>query len=120
MNDFGKATNVFQAAEIPTAWYFYRLKDDDFVAEFCVANAQDQPTDGFPQGQFVETLAPDGTRQRWAKRQDGDLLVFRPPDGYAGGQGMEWHYDKRLQRHQAAPRHLLEKYALGSRVSVNF
>jgi hypothetical protein len=100
--------------------YFYRLKDDDLVTEFCVANALDVPTEGFPDGQYVATRAPDGTLQRWAKRLEGDLLVFRPPDGYAGGQGMEWHYDRRTQRHEPIDRPTLEKLALSGRVSVNF
>lgn len=116
--EFGTPSNIFQAADIRTAWYFYKLKMDDFVAEFCVANADDTPTDDFPEGQWVATRAPDQTLQRWAKSQVGDLLVFRPPDGYTGGQGLEWHYDKRLQRHQAADREAMERYALGNRVSV--
>jgi hypothetical protein len=96
-----------------TAWYFYRLREDDFVAEFCVAGASD-PT------QYVETLAPDGTCQRWARREEGDLLVFRPPDGYSGAQGLIWAYNRRLQRGQAMPYAELERRALGMRVSVHF
>lgn len=94
-----------------TAHYFYRLKDDDFVSEFCVANSADP-------GQYVETLAPDGTAQRWDRRDEGDLAVFRPPDGYSGSQGVLWAYDRRLQRGEAMPRVQLERLALRCRVSV--
>lgn len=101
-----------QPVSVPrTAWYFYRLKDDDFVREFCVANARDP-------NQTVETLAPDGTHQKWARRHEGDLLVFTPPDGYAGDQGLLWAYDRRLQVGEPMPREQLEKLALDSRVSV--
>ena len=98
------------APEPATAHYFYRLKADDFVSEFCVAGAVGPNT--------VHTLAPDGSEQPWARREEGDLLVFRPPDGYAGGQGLLWAYDRRLQRGEAMPRPLLERYALRCRVSA--
>lgn len=93
------------------AYYHYRLRQDIVVSAFCVAGASDPD-------QYVETLAPDGTKQRWAKRSEGDLLVFVPPDGYAGRQPLLWMYDKRLQRGEAMPQELLERYALGCRVSV--
>lgn len=95
-----------------TAFYFYRLRADDYVSEFCVANHGDPD-------QYVETLAPDGTTQRWRKREEGDLLVFTPPDGYAGDQGMIWAYDRRLQRGESMPRVMLERLALRMRVSIN-
>lgn len=113
MSQFGLQAGGIQATAVPVAFYFYRLKDDDFVAEFCVANSNDP-------NQWVGTLAPDGTLQRWAKREEGDLNVFRPPDGYTGNQGIEWHYDRRLQCHEAASRELMERLALGNRVSANF
>lgn len=93
------------------AYYFYRLKTDDFVSEFCVANSGDP-------NQCVETLAPDGTKQRWKKHSEGDLVIFTPPDGYAGGQGLLWFYDRRLQIGEAAPREELERLALRMRVSA--
>ena len=94
------------------AFYFYRLRDDDFVEEFCVAGAVDP-------NQFVETLAQDGTPQRWIKRREGDLLVFHPPDGYQGGQGLLWAYDHRLQTGRPMPREELEKQALRMRLSIS-
>lgn len=107
-------TTKMLAPEQPRiAWYFYRLKDDDFVSEFCVANSADPD-------QSVHTLAPDGTKQPWEKRQEGDLTVFRPPDGYQGDQGLLWAYDRRLQLGEAMPRKELERYALRFRVSANF
>ena len=105
------AQNVFQELGIPTAWYYYRLREDDFVSEFCVANAKDHD-------QTVETLAPDGSAQLWARRWEGDLLVFHPPDGYAGNQGLVWRYDKRFQRHEPAPREVMEREALRNRVTA--
>lgn len=93
--------------------YFYRLREDDFVNEFCVAGSKDP-------NQFVETLAPDGTPQRWAKRAEGDLVIFTPPDGYAGSQGLLWSYDRRIQVGEPMPREELERQALRCRKSVNF
>lgn len=93
------------------AYYFYRLKDDDIVSEFCVANAADPH-------QYVSTLALDGTEQLWQRRDEGDLVIFRPPDGYLGSQGLLWAYDRRLQVGEAMPRAELERYALRHRVSV--
>jgi hypothetical protein len=95
------------------AFYFYRLMRDDFVREFCVANHADPH-------QTVETLAPDGTHQCWDRREEGDLLIFRPPDGYAGDQGLLWSYDRRLQIGQALPRPALEHEALNGRISIHF
>jgi hypothetical protein len=92
------------------ALYFYRLADDDFVREFCVAGATDPH-------QTVRTLAPDGSEQRWDRREEGDLLVFRAPDGYAGSQPLLWAYDRRLQLGEAMPRRELESRAL-NRISV--
>jgi hypothetical protein len=45
--------------------------------------------------------------------------MFRAPDGYAGGQGLCWSYDRRLQRGEPMPRPELERRALGMRVSVS-
>jgi hypothetical protein len=91
------------------AYYFYRLRNDSFILEFCVANASDPE-------QYVDSRAPDGTLQRWAKHHDGDLLVFTPPDGYDGGP-VGWMYNRRLQQGHAAPRAVLEREALRCRHS---
>lgn len=96
--------------KVPTAYYFFRLRDNEVVKEFCVSNAQDP-------NQYVESTAPDGTKQRWEKRWDGDLLVFRPPDGYAEFQPLGWVYDKQLQDGEATPQELMERLALNMRVS---
>lgn len=96
--------------EPPITYYCYRLRNDDFITEFCVTGDHD------PQ-QYVETPAPDGTLQRWRKYHEGDLTVFVAPDGYAGGP-MGWHYDNRLQQGEAMPHHLLERYALRMQVSA--
>lgn len=93
------------------AWYFYRLNTDDGISEFCVANHQGDP------GQFVQSKMPDGSNVVWDRREEGDLLVFRPPDRRLADQGMLWAYDKRLQRGEPMPQAQLEKLALGGRVS---
>ena len=111
-NDFRHDLYV-KGAPVPTAYYFYVLKDDHIVAEFCVANAQDER-------QSVLTAAPDGTLQVWKKAARGDLLVFYPPDGYTGDRPMQWMYDRRLQIGEPMPRDLLEKYALRNKHSVYF
>ena len=92
------------------ALYWYRIRNDNFIREFCVANSGDP-------NQYVESMAPDGTRQRWQKRDEGDLIVFTPPDGYDGG-AVGWMYNRRLQRGRMAPRDLLEKQALRMRKSL--
>ncbi len=97
---------------IPIAWYFYRVRHDHFIFEFCVANARDP-------NQYVESDAPDGSKQKWRQYHEGDLLVFTAPDGYQGGP-LGWFYDDRLQQGQAMPRSELERRALGNRVSVHF
>ncbi len=94
------------------AHYFYRLSNDSRINEFCVANSSDP-------NQFVDSIAPDGSKQRWAKRTEGDLVVFTPPDGYIDG-AVGWMYDRRLQIGQPAPREVLEREALRNQVSVNF
>ena len=96
-----------------TAHYFYRLKDDNLVSQFCVANSGDP-------NQWVETMAPDGTMQRWQKREEGDLVVFYPPDALASQQVIGWAYNRDLQIGKPMPREELEKLALHHRVSVNF
>jgi len=98
-----------------SATYFYRLREvsDEIITEFCVRGHSDPR-------QFVETLAPDGTPQRWENREEGDLLVFHAPDGYSGQQGLIWSYDNRLQEAVPMPRAELEKEAMRMRVSAIF
>src|ERR1043166_8757751 len=76
-----------------TSRYFMRVRNDDFIMEFVVVH----PTDP---NQFVDTILPDGTHQKWDRREgtgiDAGCYVFRPPPGYAGG-ALLWSYDKTLQ-----------------------
>ena len=100
------------ATKPQAAHYSYVLKNDNTIVKFCVANHRGPQT--------VETTAPDGkTRQNWTQKEEGDLLVFYPPDGYLGGP-VRWKYNKFLQNGEPMPRDLLEKLALGMRVSVSF
>jgi hypothetical protein len=93
------------------ARYYYLIKEDDFVTEFCVAGAVGPNS--------VESLAPDGSCQQWPSFWRDGVLVFLSPDSYAGGQGLFWSYDKRLQFGKPMPRPELERRALGMRVSVS-
>lgn len=105
------------------AVYFYRLKDDNLVAEFCIGGSGDVPVS-------VETPIPDGqggfvlnawghrAMQPWPKRWEGDLLVFTPPSGYDGGP-VALLYDRRLLVVEAADRGEMEKLALRNRISFD-
>lgn len=95
-----------------TAYYFFRIRDNEVVKEFCVANAKDP-------NQYVESTAPDGSKQRWDKRWDCDLLVFHPPDGYSDFQPLGWVYDKRLQNGEPVPQEEMERLATNMRVSAH-
>ena len=91
--------------------YFYLIKNDDFITEFCVAGAIGPNS--------VETIAPDGSFQQWPSFWREGMLVFRAPDGYSGGQGLIWSYDKRLQSGEPMTRPELERRAMRMRVSVD-
>jgi hypothetical protein len=93
-----------------TAWYFDRLRDDNFIYEFCVANSGDPR-------QYVDSRAPDGSMQRWRKREEGDLVIFTAPDGYVGGP-IGWAYDRHLQIGEMMPLEERGKLALRNRVSA--
>lgn len=99
-------------AGVRTFYSYYRLRNDDVVHSLVLVNADD--TDPLL---AVDTLAPDGTVQKWAMTRDAGRLVFWPPDGYSGSQGMCLHFSKDIQRHESAPREVLEREALGNRVS---
>lgn len=97
----------------PTAcYYFYRLRNDNFIYEFCVAGSVDA-------NQRVDSWAKSGEVQHWKKHNEGDLIVFTSPDGYDGGP-VGWCYDRRLQRGEPMPREQLEKESLRNRVSLVF
>jgi hypothetical protein len=97
-------------AEPTVCRYFYRLRSDELVHEFCVQGAIGPHS--------VETYAADGSLHKWPSFQDGDLLVFYPPDSYAGAQLLLWAYDRRLNRGEPLERPALERAALNQRVSI--
>lgn len=66
-----------------------KLKNDHFIAQFCVINGYLDPS------MFVQSKAPDGSYQRWARIEENGVSVFVPPDGYDGGP-IHWHHDKRF------------------------
>ena len=103
-------------SEAETALYFIRLSGsaDNIIREFCVCNARDPE-------QFVETLAIESEGgeiyQRWEKRWEGDLLVFKAPDGYVAG-AIGWCYDHTRQKGEHADWQTLERELLRNRKSV--
>lgn len=101
--------------ESPWGYYAYIVREDDLIREFYFFNVKDEHS------VHVSTPAPDGTRQQWAKRWDGEYLVMAAPDGYKGEMELvQIHFKPEIQRFIAAPRKVLERFALGNRTSVNF
>jgi len=96
------------------AYYFCRVhpSQDNFVTEFCVVNPGDPD-------QFVETLSFEGgtTYQKWEKRFENNLLIFRSPDGYIGG-AIGWCYDNSLQIGKHAPLEVLDRELLRNQKSL--
>lgn len=95
------------------AWYFYRLDMNDGVKEFCVANAADPATS-------VASRGKDGKMHVWARRVEGDLLIFTPHADYVEGDWFGLQYDKTVQRCETAPPEIRDREALRNAVSVNF
>lgn len=95
---------------LPVFFYFFRLKDDHIVDSLVLANVNEDDPE-----LRVETLAPDGTTQRWWRREEDGCLVFYPPDGYAGIQGLLLNYSRNLQQHAPAPPEMMERLALRNR-----
>jgi hypothetical protein len=115
------------------AWYFYRMRDDGRIGEFCVANATgpnqvSTPVPGEakapPPGlTLYETMVWSAReRQVWEMREEGDLLVWSAPDGYLalpeGENAVGWLYDRRLQQGEPMPPRELDRQALRCRVSA--
>lgn len=113
--------NTILRPEPRKAYYFYRIHraQDNWITEFCVTNHQNDPF------QYVETLAfKEGlggdigiVHQRWEKREEGDLLVFKAPDGYLGG-AIGWCYDNSLQVGEHMPYDQLDREQLRNQVSL--
>jgi hypothetical protein len=93
-------------------WYWPRLRDDDFVAELCVAGAVGPHS--------IESYDADMVLHKWDSYWEGDLLVFRCHDSYTGGANRVvcWSYDRRLQVGIAAPLEQQFKLALRNRHSL--
>ena len=109
----GPSIEVADWAKPVTAYYFYRVRHDSVMVEFCIANAKGPVR--------VETRNPDGTLQPWESRSVEDLLVFYAPDGYTVQDGgpcsVAW--DKRVMDLQALPPEEIDRECL-ARTSVNF
>ena len=111
-NDLEGDNFNIKTVKVYIAYWWYRLDDDNFIREFCVANHNDPD-------QIMVTKAPDGTEQIWDRRVEGDLLVFKAPDGYFGGP-VGWKYDRRKQCGWDLPRNQQERLALKNRLSLSF
>lgn len=97
------------------ALYFQRIVGGfgtDGRLELCVTNWQGDPD------QTVSTLAKDGTSQPWDRREEGDLLVFRPPFDWDRTGLMCWRYDPRRQVTERMDDGQAERMAVNNRVSA--
>jgi hypothetical protein len=93
-------------------WYWPRLRDDDYIAELCIANAIGPHS--------VESWDDDGQLHGWESYWEGELLIFRAHDSYKGGANRVvcWSYDRRLQLGMAAPLEQQHRLALKNRHSL--
>jgi hypothetical protein len=109
----GEPLQVADWAKPKTAYYFYHIKHDSVMVEFCIVNWEGPVR--------VETDNPDGSHQAWESRQVGDMLVFYAPDGYRMQDGgpCKLTFDKRLMDIKAMPPEEIDKLCLG-RISANF
>lgn len=110
--DFEGDQENIKTVKVQIAYWWQRLNDDNYIKEFCVANHNDPD-------QTMETPQQSGAMQVWDKRIEGDLLVFKAPDGYNGGP-VGWKYDRRKQCGWDLPHDAQARLAIRNKVSVNF
>jgi hypothetical protein len=98
------------------ATYFYVLKDDHIIDEFCVANSEGPVS---VESYIVDPKLGGGPAiQKWDSFWRGNLLVFKPPDSYVGDQGWWVHYDRRLMTLERMDLVELDRHALRMRTSI--
>jgi hypothetical protein len=95
------------------AYYFYRVRWDYYVTEFCIVGAVGPcavwtEVDGQPQ----EDL------QAWEAYEEGEIKVFRAPDGYTDYQMLRVACDKRLNELLPMPPQEMDRLALRLRKSL--
>lgn len=107
---------------IPTCICWWVMLDDHRVESFVVEGLP------YPDEMSIETLAPDGTKQYWERRQENGRDVFYPPKCY---RDAEFHSALLAPERGALmqpgprqklclkPRPQLERAALGNRHSVD-
>ena len=125
--------DVRDNVEPRVAWYFYRVRDDGKIGEFCVANPTGPNQVSTPVPGEAPVPPPGLTlyeamvwsarnRQVWESREENGLLVFNAPDGYLAlpesENGIGWLYDQRLQRGEPMPPGELDRQAMRCRVSA--
>lgn len=108
--DFGHICSSQIRGKPKPAYFAYRLDPNSYVTEFVVFGDHDP-------GQSVESVMPDGTVHRWAKRHEGGLLVFKAPEGYDISKGLGWRFDKRFQYRVEMPDEMLQQFAMRGRKS---
>ena len=98
----------------PWGYYLYAVREDDLVREMYFINVIDHRVQ-------VQSQGEDGIWYDWPRRYEGEYLIFSPHDSYKGEQQLvQIHHYPEVQAFIAAPRKILERFALGNRTSVNF
>jgi hypothetical protein len=106
---------IFDDYDVPWGYYFYTIREDDLIRELRFINVIDEAL------QVSHTNGMDKVRHDWAKRTEGDYVIFTPHPSYKGEQEFVQIFSRPwIQRFIAAPRTILERAALNNRVSVNF
>jgi hypothetical protein len=91
-NRVRELVNVGMFGRQVTMRYFQRLAEDEScIREFCVFGVNGFDVD--PGMQLIWEPIPGDFegRRYWHKRTEGDLVIFRPPDGYDGGPVIFWY-----------------------------
>src|SRR5262245_13238728 len=92
--------------------YYWVLRDDHIVESLRLVGAlAEDPL------LRVFQLDASGNEMPWARRIEGDELVFYPPDPECSRMPM-MRYDDRIQRHEPMERGEMERRAMRGRVSA--
>ncbi len=95
------------------AFYFYRIRWDYYVHEFCIVNAVG------PCAVWTDVDGqPEEALQKWDCYAEGDIMVFRAPDGYVNHQALRVACDKRLNELLPMPPDEMDRLALRLRKSL--
>jgi len=92
------------------ATYAYRLHGDRLHYDVCLLGSRGPVS--------VKSVKLDGNHVEWEGHQEGDAMIFEPPDGHDINDGFFVGYDKRIMRLEAMDRAEIERFAMRYRVSV--